>query len=171
MSCKINSKVLKKLVVLLLFVLATSGLAADEATDLTKIAPTQDYLLAEIFILFGCIFILAAGIGMFRFPDFYTRLHASSKLVTSGGIGIFVGAAIAFVSETAIQRVLLTTSVKRKRLLAIQRVLLTAFFFFLTTPLAGYMIARAGYLRGLKPYREAHSVDEWQACGAAVEET
>lgn len=113
----------------------------------------QGNLPAELLILFGCVFLLAAAIGVFRFPDFYTRLHASTKLVTLGGLGIFIGAAIAFAPVQAVQRVLLI-----------------AVFFFLTAPLSGYMIARAGYLRGLQPYWEATSVDEWGACGEAAEE-
>ena len=113
----------------------------------------QGNLPAELLILFGCAFLLAAAIGVFRFPDFYTRLHAATKLVTLGGLGIFIGAAIAFAPVQAVQRVLLI-----------------AVFFFLTAPLSGYMIARAGYLRGLEPYREATSVDEWGACGEAAEE-
>ncbi len=110
----------------------------------------QGHLVAELLVLFGCIFLLAAAIGMLRFPDFYTRLHASTKLVTLGGVGIFGGAAIAFAP-----------------LEATGRVLLIAGFFFLTAPLSGYMIARSGYLRGLAPAREATSVDEWNALGVA----
>lgn len=106
-------------------------------------------LLAEGLILFGALFILAAALGMLRFPDFYTRLHASTKLVTLGGLGILGGASIAF-SEVG----------------SGERVLLIAAFFLLTAPLSGYMIAHAGYLSGLTPYREESSVDEWQSCGA-----
>jgi len=108
-------------------------------------------VIAELMVLFGSLFLLAAGIGMLRFPDFYTRLHASTKLVTLGGIGIFGGAAVAFSADGG------TGSV-----------LLIAVFYFLTAPLAGYMIARSGYLRGLRPYREATSVDEWGALGSAA---
>lgn len=108
--------------------------------------------LAEGLILFGSIFLVAAAVGVTRFPDFYVRLHAATKLVTLGGVGIFGGAAIAFADIGASERVLLV-----------------ALFFFLTAPLSGYMIARSGYLRGLEPYREASSVDEWGALGAAAE--
>ena len=107
--------------------------------------------IAEVLILFGSIFILAGAVGMLRFPDFYTRLHAATKLVTIGGLGLFGGAALAFAGEQATGRVLLIAG-----------------FFFLTAPLSGYMIARAGYLRGLTPYREEGSVDEWGAMGAEV---
>jgi multicomponent Na+:H+ antiporter subunit G len=106
-------------------------------------------LLAEGLILFGAIFILAAALGLLRFPDFYTRLHASTKLVTLGGLGVLGGAALAFATVGSSERVLLIAA-----------------FFLLTAPLSGYMIAHSGYLSGVPPYREENSVDEWQACGA-----
>lgn len=131
-------------------VLACGG-AARAATVAS--APAVDQLLPQILILFGCFFLLAAAVGVLRFPDFYTRLHASTKLVTLGGIGIFGGAAIAFAPADGAGRVVLIAS-----------------FFLLTAPISGYMIARSGYLRGLPPHREETSVDEWNACGAAVED-
>ena len=110
-------------------------------------------IISDVLLLIGSFFILAAGIGVFRFPDFYTRLHAATKLVTLGGIGIFAAAALAFGTPLATSRILLIVA-----------------FFFLTAPLSAYMIARAGYLRGLAPSREADSVDEWGALGAQREE-
>lgn len=108
-------------------------------------------LVSDLCLLLGSFFILAAAVGVFRFPDFYTRLHASTKLVTLGGVGISVAAALSFGTPLAVSRVVLITA-----------------FFFLTAPLSAYMIARSGYLRGLPFYREAGSVDEWDACGAQV---
>ncbi len=108
-------------------------------------------LISDLFLLLGSFFILAAAVGVLRFPDFYTRLHASTKLVTLGGIGVFVAAALDFGTPLAVSRMVLITA-----------------FFFLTAPLSAYMIARSGYLRGLPFYREAGSVDEWDACGAQV---
>jgi len=109
-------------------------------------------IVRDLFLLLGSFFILAAAVGVFRFPDFYTRLHASTKLVTLGGVGVFAAAALNFGTPLAVSRVVLITA-----------------FFFLTAPLSAYMIARSGYLRGLPPYRESGSVDEWGACGAQVE--
>lgn len=106
-------------------------------------------VIIDASLLLGSFFILAAAVGVFRFPDFYTRLHASTKLVTLGGVGVFVAAALTFGTPLAVSRVVLITA-----------------FFFLTAPLSAYMIARSGYLRGLPFYREAGSVDEWDACGA-----
>ena len=110
-------------------------------------------LAEELLILFGSFFVLAAAIGMLRFPDFYTRLHASTKLVTLGGIGILIGAAFGF-NDVQVSL----------------RVILIIIFFFLTAPLSGYMIGRAGYLRGLPFYKEWGSIDEWQALGSGSAE-
>ena len=108
-------------------------------------------LVTDLLLLFGSFFVLAAAIGMLRFPDFYTRLHASTKLVTLGGVGIFVAAALHFGTPLAVSRIVLITA-----------------FFFLTAPLSAYAIARSGYLRGLPFYREPGSTDEWDACGAQL---
>ncbi len=133
--------------------LAPGGLwvVAGEAGTVAAAPMVQSTLISELLILFGCLFILAGAIGLLRFPDFYTRLHATTKLMTLGGLGLFGGAAVAFVGFDATSRVLLIAA-----------------FLFLTTPLSGYMIARAGYLRGLTPYCEEGSVDDWQAKGDAV---
>lgn len=130
-----------------LLVVLPGGAAAAQGTALGG-DPLSDGL-----ILLGSIFLVAAAVGVLRFPDVYVRLHASTKLVTLGGVGIFGGAAIAFADVGAQERVLLVAA-----------------FFFLTAPLSGYMIARSAYLRGLAPTREATSVDEWGALGVAAEE-
>lgn len=125
----------------------TAAAAAGQSVSGEETA-LRGNVVAEVMVLIGCLFLLLAAIGIFRFPDFYTRLHASTKLVTLGGIGIFGGSAIAFSAEGAAARVLLIAG-----------------FYLVTAPLSGYMIARAGYLRGLAPVRETTSVDEWGALG------
>lgn len=119
--------------------------AAEEAQISAK--PS---LLSDALIIFGSIFVFLSSLGILRFPDFYSRLHSSSKLLTFGGLSIFIGAAIAFHNLGIFERMLLVT-----------------FFFFLTAPLSSYMIARSGYLRGIPPHKEPISQDQWQACGDA----
>lgn len=106
-------------------------------------------------ILFGAFFVLTAAIGVVRFPDLYSRLHASSKLVTLGSAGIFLGVAFALNDAAAFTR--------------LAAVLL---FQFLTTPLSAYLIAQAAYLRGLPPILgdgRGGGIDEWGALGRADE--
>jgi multicomponent Na+:H+ antiporter subunit G len=133
---------------LLLFLVQFGVVLAAEETKTVNLSP-----VSEALILAGTFFLLAAALGMLRFPDPYTRLHAATKLVTLGGLGIFGGAALAFAPAQATGRVVLVAT-----------------FFLLTAPLSGYMIAHAAYLRGIKPFEEDTSVDEWGACGAEVSE-
>lgn len=107
--------------------------------------------LRDIPILIGAFFVLTSAIGIVRFPDLYSRLHASSKQVTLGSAGIFLGAALSFQDSAAFTRLL--------------AVLL---FQFLTTPLTAYLIAQAAYLRGLPPHLPT-GIDEWGALGKAEE--
>jgi len=133
-----------------LTVLLTAALAfAEDVETVPNVVRIEGNVLAEVLILFGCFFILISAIGMVRFPDVYTRLHASTKLVALGGLGIFIGAALAFQPVGAGERVLLIFA-----------------FFFLTAPLSGYMISRAVYLLGVPMYEEETTVDEWQAFGS-----
>lgn len=134
----------------MLTVLLTAALAfAEDVETVPNVVRIEGNVLAEVLILFGCFFILISAIGMVRFPDVYTRLHASTKLVALGGLGIFIGAALAFQPVGAGERVLLIFA-----------------FFFLTAPLSGYMISRAVYLLGVPMYEEETTVDEWQAFGS-----
>ena len=105
----------------------------------------------DIPILIGAFFVLTAAIGVVRFPDLYSRLHASSKLVTLGSAGIFLGVALSF-QESA----------------ALTRLIAVLLFQFLTTPLTAYLIAQAAYLQGLPPVLPG-GVDEWGALGRAEE--
>ena len=139
---------MRRHIFLFITIVINSSIVVAEKEGYFQSGPLQANMAAQLLILFGCIFILAAALGLIRFPDFYTRLHATTKLVALGGLGIFVGAAVLFAP-----------------LGLMPRVLVIAAFFFLTAPLSGYMIARSGYLRGLKPYRELGSVDDWGLMG------
>ncbi len=127
-------------------------LAQEEELMVPDVVQIEGNIFAEVLILFGCFFILVSAIGMVRFPDVYTRLHSSTKLVALGGIGIFGGAALAFLPIGATERVLLI-----------------GLFFFMTAPVAGYMISRSSYLMGLPLYREEVSIDAWGAHGEMAE--
>jgi multicomponent Na+:H+ antiporter subunit G len=103
----------------------------------------------DIPILLGSFFVLTAAIGVLRFPDLYTRLHASSKLVTLGSVGMMAGAYFAFAEVDVLARI---TAI--------------ILFQFLTNPVSGYMVARSAYLRGLPPVLESRERDDWQALGS-----
>lgn len=140
---------MRRLMPLLAVFLAAASAFAEDVEAVPDVVRIEGNLLAETLILFGCFFILISAIGMVRFPDVYTRLHASTKLVALGGLGIFGGAALAFQPVGAGERVLLIFA-----------------FFFLTAPLSGYMISQAAYLLGVPMYEEDTTVDEWGEFGS-----
>jgi len=99
-------------------------------------------LAAAICLLLGAFLSLAAGIGLLRFPDALSRLHAATKPQVLGLL--FIIAAIALGSRSM------------AALLALLPVLL---FQVLTAPISAHMVGRAGYRTG-NFRRELLIVDE-----------
>lgn len=76
----------------------------------------------------GLFFCLAMAVGMLRFPDAYTRLHAGTK-------GLTVGAGL----------LLIGVAVRAPSLAFALRALLVGLFLAVTNPIAIHAIARANY--------------------------
>lgn len=47
--------------------------------------------LAALFLLWGALFSLVAGIGMVRYRDTMSRLHVAGKITTFGAAGALLG--------------------------------------------------------------------------------
>ncbi|WP_410878996.1 monovalent cation/H(+) antiporter subunit G [Myroides sp. DW712] len=95
-------------------------------------------ILIMILSTLGAVFILIASIGIFRMPDFYTRLSITIKAATLG-IGCILGAAAIHFSEFSI-----TT-----------KVFAIVFFLFITSPVAAFLIARTAYMTGIKLWNKS----------------
>jgi multicomponent Na+:H+ antiporter subunit G len=89
-----------------------------------------DYLdlTAGVLLVLGGFLSLAAGVGLERFPDALSRLHAATKPQILGLIFVVVAIALAARSWSA--------------LLVLLPVLL---FQMLTAPISAHMVGRAGY--------------------------
>lgn len=48
-------------------------------------------LFVYVFLITGIYFLLSSALGLIRFPDLYTRLHAGSKCLMAGGISVLMG--------------------------------------------------------------------------------
>ncbi|KGX93545.1 cation:proton antiporter [Pontibacillus halophilus JSM 076056 = DSM 19796] len=92
-------------------------------------------IVIMVCLLIGTFIMLSGSIGIIRFPDVYTRLHAATKSATLGVSGILIGAFLYLYIEQGI--------VSGKLILGI-------IFVLLTTPVAGHMISRAAYRSGVK---------------------
>lgn len=83
---------------------------------------------AGVFLVLGALLSLVAGVGVLRFPDALSRLHAGTKPQVLGLVFVVVAIALSARTWSAL-------------LLLIPVVLLQ----LLTAPVAAHMIGRAGY--------------------------
>jgi multicomponent Na+:H+ antiporter subunit G len=100
-------------------------------------------IISYIFMWAAVIFALITTIGLIRFPDVYTRIHAGAVVLTISAVLLSVGVAI-YVWE-------LYLSIK---------ILLVGLIFLVTNPLATHAIARASYRKQIA-CPEVRSVDEY----------
>ena len=101
-------------------------------------------ILVYIFLALGVFFNLLAGIGLLRFPDVYTRLHAGTKCTTFGSIFIcgsviLLGLRMWFLGEANGSALTVHTAVALVAIL-------------LTNPTGAHAIARAAHRSGVKPF-------------------
>ncbi len=95
-------------------------------TDLSAVAD----VLAAVCILAGVALTLLAAVGLLRFPDALSRMHAQSKPAVLGALLILLGAGLAL-----------------RSLSLFGIILLVAIFQLLTSPVGSHMLARAARAR------------------------
>jgi multicomponent Na+:H+ antiporter subunit G len=99
-------------------------------------------VLSWICLLVGAFFLLVGAIGVLRFPDFYTRLHAVSVCDTLGAGLVLVG--------LMLQGGLSLVTVK---------LLLIFYFMMFTGPTAVHALAQAALQGKLKPVVDEYEQD------------
>lgn len=98
-------------------------------------------LAADVLVVLGVVVSTLGVIGMFRFPDVYTQLHAASKSVFLGLVAFLIAASAD--GDGAI----------------VARAVLVASFILLTAPVGAHAIARGAYRRR-EPMASPDAVDE-----------
>ena len=88
-------------------------------------------VLSAVLMLTGVALAVVAALGLVRFPDVFSRMHAATKPSTLGLLLITIGAAVRM--EEGSDAV---------------KLLLVAAFQFVTAPVAAHMIGRAAYRSG-----------------------
>ncbi len=98
-------------------------------------------ILSWALLLMGSFFLVVGAIGLVRFPDVYTRIHAASVTDTGGAafilMGLFVQAIFVFDNP-----------------IAAIKLFLIAFFMLLTGPTASHALAKSALMSGLMPQCE-----------------
>ena len=92
-------------------------------------------VVATTLVAAGVFFLLTGALGLARFPDVYSRMHAAGKCDTLGQLLLLTG--------LAIHQGLELTSLK---------LVVVAGFVFVTSPTATHAIARAAYRNGIRAW-------------------
>ena len=92
-------------------------------------------LIGLLFVLCGIPFFIAGTVGLLRFPDLYTRLHALTKADTMG-LGL-----------VAVGMALQTDSLFQASVFIVIWLLV-----LLASALGSYLMANHAYSRGIKPW-------------------
>jgi len=101
-------------------------------------------IIIYIFLGIGIFFNVLSGVGLLRFPDVYTRLHAGTKCTTFGSIFI-IGSVILI----GLKNWLLNQDVNGS-VLAIHSIF-ALIALLLTNPVGAHAIARAAHRSDVKP--------------------
>ena len=93
-------------------------------------------ILSVVALLLGTLILIIAALGVARFPDFYSRLHAAGKGDTLGLalvlLGLMLAAGLSLVSL---------------------KLAFIVFFVFLINPTATHALARGAWVCGVRPWR------------------
>ena len=91
-------------------------------------------VLSWVLILAGSFFVLVGALGIYRFPDFWTRLHAASVAESAGVILLLAG-----------------MMVQAGWGLIAVKLLIIGVFVFITGPTSTHAVANAALVSGLRP--------------------
>jgi len=91
-------------------------------------------IISWTFLITGSFFCITGGVGVLRFPDFYTRMHAAGVTDTLGAGLIIAGLML-----------------QSTHVLVLLKLILVLLFTLLTCPAASHALAKAAVRGKLKP--------------------
>ena len=108
--------------------------AARAAIDWGGVLENALDVVTVISLFAGLFFVIAGSIGVIRLPDFYTRLHSAGVTDTLGA-----------------ELILFALILQADSWQVIAKLLLVAFFLFVTTPTSTHAVANAAWKSGERP--------------------
>ncbi len=91
-------------------------------------------ILGGVLCVVGAVLTVVGAVGVLRFPDFYSRLHAASVIDTSGATALLLGMALLAPSW-----------------LVVAKLAVVWLFMFISGPTAAHAAANAAHTAGLQP--------------------
>ncbi|PLX89733.1 MAG: sodium:proton antiporter [Desulfuromonas sp.] len=100
-------------------------------------------LVAMLLILAGLFFFAIGVLGILRFPDFYSRLHAAGKSDSLASVLVIVGVALYNLHDFSFANVLVSL-----------KILLIAVFIYVASPTATHALTRTALVLGIEPWEK-----------------
>lgn len=100
-------------------------------------------ILIILLLITGLFLFFATTVGLLRFPDFYSRMHAAGKGDTLSSLLMLFGLTLYEFHELNLATVLVGL-----------KILLIMVFIFMASPTATHAITDAGYESGVKPWQK-----------------
>ncbi|MCB1043604.1 MAG: monovalent cation/H(+) antiporter subunit G [Acidobacteria bacterium] len=92
-------------------------------------------------IALGIVFFFGATVGLLRFPDFYSRVHAAGKGDTLSSMLMLFGLGVLVLEDGHAADILVFI-----------KIMMICVFVFLTSPTTTHALTDAGYAAGVKPW-------------------
>jgi multicomponent Na+:H+ antiporter subunit G len=106
-------------------------------------------IIVIILIVTGLAFFFATTVGLLRFPDFYSRMHAAGKGDTLSSLLMLGGVALYEFHEITLATLLVGC-----------KIMLIVVFIFMASPTATHAITDAGFESGVKPWQKETAEEE-----------
>jgi len=100
-------------------------------------------ILAGILILIGLFFFAIGVLGILRFPDFYSRLHAAGKSDSLAAVLVIIGVAIYNLQDPSFGNLLVSL-----------KIMLIAVFIYVASPTATHALTKTALIIGIKPWEK-----------------
>jgi multicomponent Na+:H+ antiporter subunit G len=102
-------------------------------------------------MLIGLFFFFGTSVGLIRFPDFYSRMHAAGKGDTLSSILLLTGLALFHLHHLSFDALLVSV-----------KIILICLFIFIASPTATHAIMDAGYESQVKHWtRRRKPAEPW----------
>jgi len=111
-------------------------------------------ILVVLLLLVGLFFMLAGTIGFVRFPDFYSRMHATGKCDTLGE-GLMLFALIIYMTG---YEGLFKGDLEHAFFVSI-KILFLIIFILIANPTSTHAIAKAAHDVGLQPWKKTDKTE------------
>ena len=98
-------------------------------------------IIVVVCLCLGLLLFCGTAVGVLRFPDFFSRLHASSKGDTISSLLLLIGLALYNMEELSFASILVGV-----------KVLLIMVIVFITSPTAAHALTDAAYAAGARPW-------------------